>query len=265
MAWVAETKEAEGILDKIKGLKERFAKARRREDDVGCVIRGSDPWLTCVDVDQHLSPLPSTISFFQSSTSNIREDLTSLQTNLRTARAELSAIEQEQKKIAEEKRKEKMEEEGRKAVAAMAMQQAARQQLMGQAQAQNSNQALSRAATPSAQLPGFSPVSTPSKAGSPPKRGRGRPPAALSKFSGPPSGSFPARAGASGTLTPSGVSTPVAPGTPQSNAAVGGIGAGRPPGQMVNGSGTSTPVRPPNPPPQGPVSITVNLYVYQFD
>lgn len=37
MAWTAETKEAADILDKIKGLKERFAKARRREDDVGCL------------------------------------------------------------------------------------------------------------------------------------------------------------------------------------------------------------------------------------
>ncbi|OXM78204.1 hypothetical protein C364_04141 [Cryptococcus neoformans Bt63] len=234
-----ETKEAADILDKIKGLKERFAKARRREDD-------------------RLSPLPSTISFFQSSTTNVREELTSLQTNLRTARAELSAIEQEQKKIAEEKRKERMEEEGRKAVAAMAMQQAARQQLAAQAQAQISNQASSRAATPSSQLSGPSPVGTPTRTGSPPKRGRGRPPA-MSKIQGPPPGSFPARAGPSGTPTASGVSTPVAPGTPQSGAAVSGIGAGRPPGQMVNGSGTSTPVRPSNPPPQGPVSITVNL------
>ncbi|OXB36291.1 hypothetical protein LQV05_004585 [Cryptococcus neoformans] len=234
-----ETKEAADILDKIKGLKERFAKARRREDD-------------------RLSPLPSTISFFQSSTTNVREELTSLQTNLRTARAELSAIEQEQKKIAEEKRKERMEEEGRKAVAAMAMQQAARQQLAAQAQAQNSNQTSSRAATPSSQLSGPSPVGTPTRTGSPPKRGRGRPPA-MSKIQGPPPGSFPARAGPSGTPTASGVSTPVAPGTPQSGAAVSGIGAGRPPGQMVNGSGTSTPVRPSNPPPQGPVSITVNL------
>lgn len=262
MAWTAETKEAEDILDKIKGLKERFAKARRREDDVGCLTlrRGLADFS---DVDQRLSPLPSTISFFQSSTTNEREELTSLQTKLRTARAELSAIEQEQKKIAEEKRKERMEEEGRKAVAAMAMQQAARQQLVAQAQAQNSNQASSRAATPSSQLSGPSPVGTPTRIGSPPKRGRGRPPA-MSKISGPPPGSFPARAGPSGTPTTSGVNTPVVPGTPQSGAAS-GIGAGRPPGQMVNGSGTSTPVRPPNPPPQGPVSITVNLYVWQFN
>ncbi|KAK8844159.1 hypothetical protein IAR55_006953 [Kwoniella newhampshirensis] len=111
----AELKEAEELVGRIRGIKDRFTKARRKEDD-------------------HPSPVPPLISILNSSTSIVREELSALQATLRHLRAEYTVIENEQKRIQDEKRrleeekrraeeqkrKELLEEEERKRVAKMA-------------------------------------------------------------------------------------------------------------------------------------------------
>ncbi|WWD21181.1 hypothetical protein CI109_105665 [Kwoniella shandongensis] len=111
----AEIKEAEELVGRIRGIQERFVKARRKEAD-------------------HPSPLPSLISILNSSTAIVREELTALQATLKPIQAEWNVIETEQKRIQDEKRrieevkrrteeakrKELLEEEERKRVAKMA-------------------------------------------------------------------------------------------------------------------------------------------------
>ncbi|WVO15335.1 hypothetical protein L204_102991 [Cryptococcus depauperatus] len=98
-----ETEDAKDMIDRIKSLKERFARARRREDD-------------------RPSPLPSTLSFLYSSTSMLREDMNAQQTTLRNARIELNALEQEHRRKEFEQLNPRLEGGGN--IASVAMRQA---------------------------------------------------------------------------------------------------------------------------------------------
>ncbi|WVQ81375.1 hypothetical protein IAT38_003499 [Cryptococcus sp. DSM 104549] len=267
-----EMKEAQELAGKVRGLKERFRRARIREDN-------------------HPSPLPETVSLLTSSTAQVREDLSATQSILRNARIEANAIEAEQRRQAEERSKEKFEEDARRAVAVMAMQAAAQPSHPASRPAALPSYSTASSHTlvplPGAQVYGQSPAQPGQHAltaGSPVKRGRGRPPGrgrggATMHTTGAMHGVASTGAGVvgpgSGASTPTGTMTPARPGTPGAAGGtpggVNGIAAG---GQgMGGGSGTRTPVGSGTPTPgtpgvgaaaavaspSGPVAITVNL------
>ncbi|TYJ52056.1 hypothetical protein B9479_007357 [Cryptococcus floricola] len=215
-----ETKEASELLLRLKNIKSRFAKALLREDD-------------------RPAPLPSAINFLQTSQSAVRDQVSYLQSNLRQSKQQWSYLDQEQRRVAEVRRKAREDEEAMKRVVGMAMQEAVRPLGPG------SGGTGSRPSIPAQQA-------RPPIQESPTKRTRGRPPGTgrlqlaassglnLQAVASPNGNSIRSAAGSPGSAT--GAMTP------------GGRTGTPTPG--VNGAGT--PGRPP-PPPQGPVSLTINI------
>ncbi|WVQ93068.1 hypothetical protein IAU59_000132 [Kwoniella sp. CBS 9459] len=89
-----EMQEAKQMVDRIRGIKERFAKTRRKEGD-------------------YASSLPITISLLNDHTSTVREEFNALSAVLRPIKAEYQALESEAKKVYEEQRR--VENEKRRA------------------------------------------------------------------------------------------------------------------------------------------------------
>lgn len=109
-------KESGELVYRIINIRDRFAKARRLEGNVGVTA------LTSLHLThQHMADLPSMISFLQSSTAQVREELQVVQANLKIEKGKWDAIEAERRKAeeavrAKELEKLRLEEEARKKI-----------------------------------------------------------------------------------------------------------------------------------------------------